>query len=182
MTSGGVKILKEADADIPDSDVQFLSQNDVALLEKNRVVWVSGRDGKNTKIEVFKSWLEWEKRRTYRGVVFLPGEECPPHIYNLFRGFPVRPIPGDWSLLRGHLYENICESNDELFDFFMTWLAHVIQKPNKKPGSTLVVTGEKGTGKSILFSYFSKLLGRHGITVSQRQQIVGQFNAHLATC
>jgi hypothetical protein len=63
----------------------------------------------------------------------------------------------------------------------MTWLAMLFQKPDSKPGSTVVITGEKGTGKSTLFDYINQLLGRCGITVSQRKQIVGQFNGHLAT-
>jgi energy-coupling factor transporter ATP-binding protein EcfA2 len=63
----------------------------------------------------------------------------------------------------------------------MTWLAQLFQRPDSKPGSTVVITGEKGTGKSTLFDYVNQLLGRHGITVSQRKQIVGQFNGHLAT-
>jgi energy-coupling factor transporter ATP-binding protein EcfA2 len=57
----------------------------------------------------------------------------------------------------------------------------MFQRPDNKPGSTVVITGEKGTGKSTLFDYINQLLGRHGITVSQRKQIVGQFNGHLAT-
>lgn len=183
ITSGGVKILREPDRDDPEGDVQFLSQNDVALFERNNVYWISDKKaGTSKKLEVFKMWLEWEKRRTYKNVVFLPGEETPKHIYNLFRGWPHQPVPGDWSMLRNHIYENICESDDYLFGWFMTWLAHIFQRPNQKPGSTLVITGQKGTGKSTLFDYMNQLLGRHGITVSQRKQIVGQFNGHLATC
>lgn len=182
ITSGGVKILREPDRDDPDGDVQFLSQNDVALFERNNVIWIGDKKtGKSQKLEVFKMWLEWEKRRTYKNVVFLPGEETPSHIYNLFRGWAVDPIRGDWSLLRDHIKENICENDDRLFGWFMTWLAHVVQMPTLKPGSTIVITGLKGTGKSTLFDYMNQILGRHGITVSQRKQIVGQFNGHLAT-
>jgi hypothetical protein len=110
ITSGGVKILREPDRDDPNGDVQFLSQNDVALFERNNVVWIGDKKkGKSQKLEVFKLWLEWEKRRTYKNVVFLPGEATPPHIYNLFRGWAVDPIKGDWSMLRTHIFENICE-------------------------------------------------------------------------
>ncbi|ARK07487.1 hypothetical protein LAV_00112 [Sphingobium phage Lacusarx] len=193
-TSGGVKILVEPRT--ADGDVSFESQNDVALFEKNNVLWMGdGKKGKQ-KIEVFKLWLEWEHRRTYVDVVFEPGRETEEHTYNLFRGWPYspketfweqvtdnkdKPVPGDWSMLRGHIYENICESNDEMFGWLMTWLAHLFQHPDQKPGSTVVVTGKKGTGKSTLFDYVNKALGRCGITVSQRKQIVGQFNGHLAT-
>lgn len=192
-TSGGVRILVEPRT--PEDDVVFESQNDVALFEKNRIVWVT--EGKSTKkIEAFKLWLEWEKRRTYRSVIFAPGEKTPKDVYNLFQGWPFdpvattwedvlenknEPVAGDWSMLRGHIYENICESNEEYFQWLMTWLAMLFQKPQAKPGSTVVITGEKGTGKSTLFDYINQLLGRCGITVSQRKQIVGNFNGHLAT-
>lgn len=192
-TSGGVRILVEPRT--PEDDVAFESQNDVALYEKNRIVWVP--EGKSTKkLEAFKLWLEWEKRRTYRSVVFAPGQTTPKDVYNLFQGWPFdpvkttwedtlenksEPVAGDWSMLRGHIYENICESNEEYFHWLMTWLAMLFQKPQAKPGSTLVITGDKGTGKSTLFDYINQLLGRCGITVSQRKQIVGQFNGHLAT-
>lgn len=192
-TTGGVRILVEP-RDV-DDDVAFESQNDVTLYEKNKIVWVT--EGKSTKkLEAFKLWLEWEKRRTFRQVVFAPGRKVPKDVYNLFRGWqfdPIEPtwenimdnsnepVAGDWSMLRGHIYENICESNDEYFQWLMTWLAMIFQRPDAKPGSTVVITGEKGTGKSTVFDYINQLLGRCGITVSQRKQIVGQFNGHLAT-
>jgi hypothetical protein len=180
-TSGGVRILVEPRT--ANDDVTFETQNDVALYERNKVMWVGGnRDGTGAKkMEAFKLWLEHPKRRTHSGVMFAPGQNLGRSVYNLFRGWPVQSIEGDWSLLRGHIYENICESNDEYFGWLMTWLAMMFQKPDNKPGSTVVITGEKGTGKSTVFDYVNQLLGRHGITVSQRKQIVGQFNGHLAT-
>jgi ABC-type lipoprotein export system ATPase subunit len=42
----------------------------------------------------------------------------------------------------------------------MTWLAMLVKEPDGKPGSTVVITGEKGTGKSTLFDYVNQLLGR----------------------
>lgn len=192
-TSGGVRVLVEPLT--PEDDVVFESQNDVALYEKNRIVWV--KEGKGSKkLEAFRLWLEWEKRRTYRSVTFAPGRKTPKDVYNLFRGWPYEPLEttwedvlenaeepvhGDWSILRGHIYDTICERNDTYFEWFMTWLAQLFQRPDTKPGSTVVIIGDKGTGKSTLFDYINQLLGRCGITVSQRKQIVGQFNSHLAT-
>lgn len=181
VTSGGVKILREPMGDGDDDDVMFLSQNDVGLLEKKRVFYRQGSDKKMTKVEAFKAWLEWENRRTYRNIVFAPGRRAAPGIYNLFRGWPVQAKSGSWDLLRTHVFENMCASDPIRFNWFMTWLSHLVQKPDQKPGSTVVITGEKGTGKSTLFDYVNRLLGKHGITVAQRKQIVGQFNGHLAT-
>lgn len=180
-TSGGVRILVEPRTS--EDDVVFESQNDVSLFEKNRVLWTGGgKKGESAKKhEAFKLWLEHEKRRTYTRVVFAPGRRTSRDTYNLFQGWPYEPKEGSWSILRQHVFENICESNEEHFDWFMTWMSHLFQHPDDKPGSTVAVIGNKGTGKSTLFAYLNKLLGRHGITVSQRKQIVGQFNAHLAT-
>lgn len=182
VTSGGVKILREPSGHgEDDDDVKFLTQNDVALLERTRNFFRAGADKKMVKVEGFKAWLEWEHRRTYNGVVFAPGRQTPRSVYNLFRGWPYDAVQGKWNLLRDHIYENMCDKDDVRFDWFMTFLAHIFQKPESKPGSTVVITGEKGVGKSTLFDYVNRLLGRHGITVAQRKQIVGQFNGHLAT-
>lgn len=179
VTSGGVKVLREPL--LIDEDIQFLTQSDIALLERNKILFVQNKTGKTDRIEAFKAWCEWSSRRTYQAVQFSPGKELGPEIYNLFRGFPYDPIKGDWSLLRGHIFDNICESDEALFDWFMSWMAQLIQQPHRKPGSTLVVTGDKGTGKSTTFDFLGMLLGRHSISVSQRKQIVGNFNAHIAT-
>ncbi len=182
VTSGGVKILSEPTGDGgDDDDVKFLTQNDVALLEKTRFFFRADSNKKQVKVEGFKAWLEWEHRRTYKGIVFNPGRQTPKSIYNLFRGWAYEQKKGDWSLLRDHIFENMCASDPVRFEWFMTWLAHIFQCPDQKPGSTVVITGEKGTGKSTLFDYLNRLLGKHGITVAQRKQIVGQFNGHLAT-
>ena len=198
-TAGGVRILVEPRT--PDEDVLFETQNDVSLFEKTRVLFIEQKNKQGgtsvQKVQAFSRWLEWDQRRTYRAVVFAPGRKTPKDVYNLFRGWPYdpvettwkepmenhdKPVQGDWSMLRGHLYQNICENNDEWFDWFMTWMAQLFQRPDSKPGSTVVITGDKGTGKSTLFDFLNQLLGRCGITVSQRKQIVGQFNGHLATC
>ena len=183
VTGGGVRILTEPLGNgEDDDDVKFLTQNDVSLLERKRFFFRQGSDKKQTKVEGFKAWVEWEHRRTYNSVVFAPGRVTATAVYNLFRGWPFRAREGSWSLLRDHVFENMCESDPIRFDWFMTWIAHIFQKPEAKPGSTVVITGEKGTGKSTFFDFLNRLLGRHGISVSQRKQIVGQFNGHLATC
>lgn len=178
-TSGGARILVEP-VEVED-DIVFYTQSDVALIERNRFLFMPTKNGKTERMEAFKHWLESEDRRTYKKVLFEPGVITPPSTYNLFRGFPIEPIKGDWSLLKDHIRDNICEGDPTHFDWFMTWMAQLIQRPGRKPGSSIVVTGEKGTGKSTTFDYLSKLLGQHAISVSQRRQIIGNFNGHMST-
>ena len=195
-TGGGVRILVEPRFD--GDTVCFETRSDVALFEEHRVFYVEDAKTKSTKrVQAFNEWLKWEDRRTYRAAVFEPGRKVPQGVYNIWQGWnydPIKtvdwehpmdgadePVQGDWSMLRGHIYKNICESNDEYFNWVMTWLAHIFQHPQAKPGSTIVITGSKGSGKSTVFDYVTRLLGPAGITVSQRKQIVGQFNGHIET-
>lgn len=178
-TSGGARILVEPQEAA--DDIVFYTQSDIGLIERNRFLYLPTKNGKTERVEAFKHWLESEDRRTYKKVLFEPGHQTPPSTYNLFRGFPIDPIKGDWSMLKDHICDNICEGDPKLFDWFMTWMAQLVQRPGRKPGSSIVVTGEKGTGKSTTFDYLSKLLGQHAISVSQRKQIVGNFNGHMST-
>lgn len=57
-------------------------------------------------------WLEWLDHRRFDGqLVFKPKGA---HIdrdrddFNTWRGFKVKPKPGDWSLFRNHLLELVC--------------------------------------------------------------------------
>lgn len=186
MTTGGAKILVEPEVGELNEegfqeDIMFYTQSDVSLVEMNNFIWIAGKNGKTERMPAFKAWLESAERRTYNRVTFEPGIVSRPTTYNLFRGFPIEPIKGDWSLLKGHIFENICGSDDSLFDWLMTWMAQLIQDPGKKPGSSVVVMGDKGTGKSTTFDYLGKLLGRHSISANQRKQIIGNFNAHMQT-
>ena len=137
-------------------------------------------------ITAFDYWLAHPARRTYAGgVVFKPagyGEtpKVKPGQLNLWRGFAIKPEAGDWSLYREHIRTVICGGNDAEFAWMMDWLAHSVQHPHKKPGSALVLRSEeKGTGKSTLKKCMSKIFGRHSVSITNKEQVVGRFNAVL---
>jgi len=135
-------------------------------------------EGGYKAVPVTKLWLEWPQRRTFfDGVIFEP-EEQNPDAYNLWRGYPTQAKRGSWSMLREHVYDNICAGDEERFNWFMTWLAQIVQFPGRKMGSAVAIKGLKGTGKSKLFEWVKKGLGNHAIKVSQKKHIVGDFNGH----
>jgi hypothetical protein len=75
--AGGVKILVEPVN--PEDDVTFETQNDVALFERNKFIWVGGnKDGTGAKkVEAFKR-LDRPRRvvAPIDSVVFKPGRRC----------------------------------------------------------------------------------------------------------
>ncbi len=147
-----------------------------------------------TKITVGKKtepltaqWMEWRGRRSYDGLVFMPGKDCPPQFYNLWRGFAVQPAPPFTkceqhpavNAFLDHAETNVCGGDKALFKWLMGWFAHMIQKPWEKPLVALVFRGGKGVGKGALVGRISALLGGHSLLTSNRRFLVGNFNGHM---
>lgn len=133
-------------------------------------------------IPAFNIWLESPKRREYpRGIVFEPGKETPG-AFNLWKGFCIEPRQGDWSLFRKHLWEVICKKDDVLFHWLLAWMAQSVQEPGNKPGTSIVLTGKQGTGKTTFGRWLGRPFGDHAVTASHPNHIVGNFNAHMEAC
>ncbi len=124
-----------------------------------------------------KLWLSHPQRRQYNGIVFLPGQEAPGY-FNLFRGFPVPPTPGDASLYWDHVQSHICNGNEVHYKFVRRWMAHAVQKPHELPGTAIVLRGLQGTGKGVYVENFGALFGIHYVTVYRLDQVTGRFNSH----
>jgi hypothetical protein len=48
--------------------------------------------------------------------------------------------------------------NPQQQDYIMKWLAQLVQQPFEKPGTSIIITGEKRTGKDTPFDFFSKFV------------------------
>lgn len=141
-----------------------------------------GKDGVSYK-KMSTLWLEWQKRKSYDKVVFEPGKPYTRGEYNMFDGFYVKPDSvASWGLLKNHLLEVLCNGDLDHYDWFMTWMAQIIQQPATKMGACIVLRGEKGTGKTTMFEYLCEVLGKYATTVSDTKHVTGNFNAHQQGC
>jgi hypothetical protein len=156
---------------------QFRGKDGFVTYNASRKVELKNDEGDIRMVPLTKAWFEWPDTRRYKKVVFEPSG-CRPDWCNLWRGFPIEPKKGDWSMLRTHVFENICLGNMEYFNWLMTWKAQIMQFPGIKMGSAVVVRGPKGSGKSRLFDFFRAILGETSLKVSHRDHITNQFNAH----
>ena len=131
--------------------------------------------------EMAKVWMTWDGRRTYDDVVFDPSETARPNAYNLFKGFPLTPNKGDWSLMREHIFKVICDGNSEHFEYVMAWMARSVQDPGgDKPGVALVLKGGKGIGKGVFVNYFGSIFGEAFLPIADSESFTGRFNMHLS--
>lgn len=152
-------------------DISLSSIQDFKNLYSNR--WI----GKKAAADI---WLKSPLRRQFQGIVFAPpGEPAPPGFYNLWRGFSVKPEPGNCDLFLSHIYENIARRDERIYEYVIIWMADAAQNPAKRPGTAIVLRGGQGVGKGITCSQFGMLFWPHFVHVSDPRHLLGNFNAHL---
>jgi hypothetical protein len=137
-------------------------------------VTIMDSKGKAKSIPLSKAWLP---RASRNRIEFVPGaEECD--VVNEWTGWAVRPAKGEFlafdELLRG------LTKKTNTYDAVMTFLANVFREPRHKTKTILVFIGKQSAGKTLLFSYINKMLGKFMVVASHPDQITGKFNDHLA--
>jgi hypothetical protein len=138
--------------------------------------------GEKKMMDATRWWMRNPRRRTYVGVMFEPGIELEGH-YNLWSGFGVQPTPGDRHLrFLEHCHEVLCAGNDEHYDYLIKWLARSVQTPRTRSEATIVLLGERGTGKSFFCNFIKEIFNPHTHTMSDTNALTGRFNAHLSQC
>lgn len=163
-------------------EIDFLRKMDFQTLYENRTVTIQDENGNPQNRPAAKYWLSSPGRREYEQLIFAPGMPEDSRYFNLWRGFSCDPKPGDWSLFKSHIKENICSDDESLFQYVLAWMADAIQNPSERPGVALVLRGKQGTGKGIFCREFGSLFGQHFVHISQSKHLTGSFNGHLKDC
>lgn len=157
-------------------DVEYWSTDAFRQYFANQFA-TSGRN----QVRLSDHWLSHPDRRTYRGLIFEPGDTRIDH-YNLWQGFSFEPDEaGDYSLLKEHMINNVCQGEEELFNWVFGWFADIIQNPAKKAGTSLSLRGQQGSGKTIIGKIFGALIKRHYTLIDQERYLFGNFNSHMAS-
>ena len=177
---GKCRVIEEVEDDIMNrSRLTISSFEDVRNRYSHLKVGVGqDKDGKTIEIPLGKYWLAHPRRRQFDYMRFMPQGDRPG-VYNLWRGFSVEPKPGDCSLFLQHIKENVCNGNEQYYDYYMKWMARAVQTPASQGEVAIVMRGGKGVGKSIVAKIFGSLFGRHYLHVANPSHLVGNFNAHL---
>lgn len=157
---------------------QRLSKSDFRSAYENRVVEVN-----NKLVSHADAWLRSPRRKQYKGMIFDPdvGHEHNGWL-NLWKGWSVRPAPGDWSLLRQLILEVLVDGDRAHFEWVLDWIAFMFQNPGKVAEVAVAFRGAKGTGKGTLGRALAKLAGAQGLHISSPGHLTGRFNSHLQNC
>lgn len=138
--------------------------------------------GKATTEPVTAAWMRHRDRRTYAGGLVFNPEGAPADAYNIWRGWAVQPDPNaSCDLFLAHVRDVICAGSERDYRWLLGWMAHLVQHPEQKPGTAVVLRGDKGAGKDTVGHYLGALFPRHHVTISQPDHLTGRFNAHMET-
>lgn len=157
--------------------LEVISKADAKTLFDNKLIRTIFSKKKHNPIDVF---IGSRNREEYSEIVFQDIESTKPYQYNLFRGFPFCPIKKvDTSLFWNFVKEVICDNNDLMYTVTYSWMAQIIQQPFTKIGTALILTGEKGCGKSTFVKFFGDLFGDYFMQTASAKRMFGDFNSHL---
>ena len=124
-------------------------------------------------------WLKSPKRRKYKGIIFDPTTiEASNDYYNLWKGFARQAIKGDCSKYWEHVLNNICNGDEEAYQYLRKWLCYIFQHPDEVH-TALVLCGSQGVGKNSFVEPLGVLLGAHFAPLSSIAELVSNFNYHL---
>ena len=100
-------------------------------------------------------------------------------VLNLWIGPTIKPSIGHCQIINDFLLENICDSQNDVYEYLMNYLAHMVQKPEEKPGVMIVLLGGQGVGKGTFFELLLTIWQKTALLVSSIDQVLGRFNGIL---
>jgi hypothetical protein len=192
MIGGNHRIMRIVDAQnsINNRDTyEFIRQTELEKINQNKKIKTSEYADSNGVLKsvyknIIKAWATDPSSRIYAGgVIFRPTVNNESNhskdYFNTWQGWTIQPKAGDWTLIKTHIEDVVCQGNQELIDYFFNWIAYTFQNPDKPAGSALVLRGKKGTGKGMIGNLLCAMWGNHALHITAATHLVGQFNGHF---
>jgi hypothetical protein len=80
-----------------------------------------------------------------------------------------------------HIRNIICNNEDNSYNYLIGWLAFLLQKPNIKHETCILLQAEEGAGKNVFVEIIKLLIGKHFCyDTGEINDIIGGFNHHLS--
>jgi hypothetical protein len=115
----------------------------------------------------------------YDQTAFTPNVTSPTTL-NYWAGHTIFPIANNnYAIIDDYLLKVICNGDSASHWYLLSFLAHMLQFPEEKPGIVPVLIGGQGTGKGVFFQLLKAVWSKTTLLVSDVNEVVGQFNAAL---
>lgn len=146
----------------------------------------SDDDDDYIKTKFIKLWFEDEYRRSVRGVCFCVNpDEIPKNYISSFRCLAVeniaqtiRDYSKELAMIFNHIKMVFCSGNIELYNWFMQWMASILQRTGIACGCVLTLQDKMGgNGKSLFCNFLSNIIGSEYAITSSVEKFFGKFNS-----
>ena len=130
-----------------------------------------------SKSTIAQFWIN-PSTQVFNATAFSPLPQ-PASTINYWIEPTAKPREGNCDILKAFLLNIICAGSSVTYSYLLRYLAHMLQRPEEKPGIIIVLLGGQGTGKGTLFRILRAIWGRTALQVSDIQEVIGHFNAVL---
>jgi Predicted ATPase len=131
-----------------------------------------------TKVNVPKHWLTWDKRTVVECLDYMPGgDKLQDGKLNLWRGMGLEPYKGEVDPWLELLERNVGDA--ALRKWIIQWFAYPLQNPGAKLTTFLHIFGPPGAGKQALLRPLMRIYGPNAVIISKRE-LGADFNSVYA--
>ena len=130
----------------------------------------------------FKLWQTHPMRKTVKELVFEPSGNIPANTINLFTGLPplANISPQKCPRILDHI-KRLCGYRQDEYQWLLNWMAYPLQNLGAKMDTAVIMYGNEGPGKSILWEkVMGKIYGKEYHRTIGQQQLESQFNGWLS--
>ena len=148
-------------------------------------------DGKMVKRSFFNTWSKDKEKIKYDRLDFIPNENFDnERIFNTFNGFKVNTWENKiddkfnpeeaLNSFKDHVNLLVGKEQDA-YNYLINYIAHLFQKPDKRPDVALLFKSEQGVGKDTFIDILSSILGdEYLFRTADIEKVLGQFNDKVA--
>lgn len=143
--------------------------------------------GKIINCNFINDWLvNNPKQRCYEDLDVYPNnDKCPSNVFNMWRKFDMELVTEyehkqvELDFMLNHL-KIICNNEEEVYQYFIKWIAQMIQFPETKSNCPTFISKE-GAGKGTIMRLFEKMLGSSKVfeTTNPSRDVWGDFNGRM---
>ena len=157
------------------ADLKLHTKNDITFHMKRYLEGLSIESNPSKDIADF---FANNKTKMYQEITFSPIKH-DESILNLWIGHTIKPSSGSCQIILDFILQNICNNQEEVFNYLINYLAHMMQKPEEKPSVMIVLLGGQGVGKGTFFDLLETVWQKTTLLVSSIDQVLGRFNGGL---
>jgi hypothetical protein len=124
-------------------------------------------------------WIKDPEIRCYNTLNFIPynnqieKDNIDSNTYNLFNGYNKKIFSLYDKLKQNEIIKpwldlvfSLCGEEEKVFNYFIKYIAHMIQKPNEKIPICFIFIGKQGTGKNMMLEAIANIIGKKNYITS----------------